>query len=122
MEPMYILIAGARDVENTSPLIEKMHYIISNFPSNVVIVNGACKGIDLISSYIARQKGLNVIEELADWNKYGKAAGPIRNKLMLDKYPIQYAYLFHPDIENSKGTKNMRNLLIRYGIRFVVIN
>lgn len=39
----------------------------------------------------------------ANWTKHGKAAGPIRNREMLDENP-DLVLAFHTDIENSKGT------------------
>lgn len=48
----------------------------------------------------------------ADWNKYHKGAGPIRNKEML-KVLLSYTTIpqlviaFHNDINSSKGTRNM---------------
>lgn len=45
----------------------------------------------------------------ADWNQYGKTAGPIRNSLMLAQHPdIDLVLAFHDDLEgSSKGTLDM---------------
>lgn len=43
----------------------------------------------------------------ADWLSYAKAAGPIRNKKMLDEGKPDLVIAFHDDIDNSKGTKHM---------------
>ena len=42
----------------------------------------------------------------AEWHKHGKAAGPIRNTLMLQQKP-DLVVAFHDDIDSSKGTANM---------------
>jgi hypothetical protein len=39
----------------------------------------------------------------ADWNRFGPAAGPIRNRLMLDENP-DLVIAFHSDLSNSRGT------------------
>ena len=50
---------------------------------------------------------MKVIKFPAEWDKYGKAAGVLRNQQMLDEgYPDLVVY-FHKDLENSKGTKDM---------------
>ncbi len=71
------------------------------------VINGCAKGADSISAYIARQLNYPVIDFPANWNKYGRAAGPIRNKQMLDEGKPDLVLAFHTDIKNSKGTKNM---------------
>jgi hypothetical protein len=43
----------------------------------------------------------------AQWTRYGRAAGPIRNQRMLDEGRPTMAYAFHDDIANSRGTKDM---------------
>jgi hypothetical protein len=45
----------------------------------------------------------------ADWQKFGKAAGPIRNQQMLDEGKPDLVIAFHEDLENSKGTQDMIN-------------
>lgn len=54
----------------------------------------------------------------ADWtrNKYKNGAeGPIRNKRMLDE-GAEIVYAFHPNLEQSKGTRNMINQALRRNI------
>jgi len=43
----------------------------------------------------------------ADWDKYGKRAGPIRNQRMLDEAKPHMVVAFHNDLAASKGTKDM---------------
>lgn len=42
----------------------------------------------------------------ADWGKFGRAAGPIRNRLMLSLAP-RVVIAFHDDLKSSRGTKDM---------------
>ena len=57
----------------------------------------------------------------ADWTTYGKAAGPIRNKVMLDQ-GLDIVIAFHPDIEQSKGTRHMVSIARAKGITVEVHN
>jgi hypothetical protein len=85
------------------------------------IIEGCANGVDSISGDVATQLGYIVLEFPADWKKYGRAAGPIRNKQMLDEGKPDLVLAFHTDIENSKGTKNMIEQSMKRKIRVVLI-
>lgn len=50
------------------------------------IVEGGAKGADTIARTIALELGIEVITVVADWEKYGRKAGPVRNLKMLTEY------------------------------------
>lgn len=103
---MKVLICGDRhwnDFKTIREFIKKL--MLENV--ELIIIEGGCRGADAISAYVARDWGIGVIEEKADWFKQGKVAGPIRNQRMLDCYKPDLVVAFHNDIENSKGTKDM---------------
>lgn len=83
---------------------------------NPVIVHGAAKGVDSIADYYAQVYGYEVRPHPANWDKYHRAAGPIRNTEMLDEENPNLVLAFHDDIVGSKGTKNMVNQAIKRGI------
>jgi hypothetical protein len=76
-------------------------------PNEITIVEGGCRGADELAGVAAKSLGYNLIVCPADWFKYGKAAGPIRNQKMLDEHKISMVVAFHNDYEHSKGTKDM---------------
>ena len=51
--------------------------------------------------------GFAIIGFPAQWDKYGKSAGVIRNQQMLDEGKPDTVVYFHDNIERSKGTKDM---------------
>jgi len=121
---MNILICGSRDwndfttiktyleeVKNTNNLLQKP----------ITIIHGGCKGADSIAGYLATQLGFQVRVFKADWNKYGKAAGPIRNKQMLDEGQPNVVVAFHDALENSKGTLDMVSRARKSEINVIVI-
>ena len=69
----------------------------------ITIHSGHCKGVDLMGEQYAKEKGLLLEVYPAEWKKYGKAAGPIRNKQMVEKADIVIAFV----CERAKGTKNL---------------
>jgi len=76
--------------------------------------------VDVTADKVARRLEFKVIVVPADWNKYGRAAGPIRNKQMLNLEP-HILYAFHTNIGTSKGTKNMMSQAKDKGIDVVLI-
>jgi hypothetical protein len=73
------------------------------FPLIKEIVSGHCRGIDLGGEFYAKEKGIPVKIFKADWDKYGKSAGPMRNKLMAEYSDVLLAVWDG----KSRGTKNM---------------
>lgn len=99
---MKILICGDRKWTNRNLIKEKiLEY------SGTIIIEGDAKGADRISGEIARELGLEVRVYPAQWEKYGRSAGPIRNRQQFDLENPDLVLAFHNDIENSKGTKDM---------------
>lgn len=51
------------------------------------------------------------------WNTYGRAAGPIRNSLMLKKHPdINLVLAYHDQFSESRGTRDMCEQAEKAGI------
>lgn len=100
-----VIISGDRNW-NGHELESKMRAIFSQFPKDTEIIHGNCRGVDLTADKIARELGLKITIFSPDWKNKGKAAGPIRNKEMLD-YGATAVYAFHQYVDESKGTKNM---------------
>lgn len=48
------------------------------------VVSGGARGMDLAGEAWAESKGVPVIRYPAMWNEHGKAAGPIRNRVMAE--------------------------------------
>jgi len=84
------------------------------------IINGGAQGADSIANKIANNLLFKTIVVSADWKKYGRAAGPIRNRKMLDLKPDK-VIAFHSDITKSKGTADCVNETKRRGIDVEVI-
>ena len=77
-----ILVCGGVDFGNESLFIETLDAVIDK--ENTVIVSGGAKGADSLAEKYATANGIEIKVFPAEWSKYGKSAGPIRNKQMLD--------------------------------------
>lgn len=110
------LICGDRNWNNYWPI----YYVLSKLDKDTIIIHGAARGADSIAGAIATSLGFEVVSVPADWKKYGKAAGPIRNRVMLDMNP-DLVIAFHNDIENSKGTKDCVKEAEKRGIEVKIV-
>ncbi len=117
---MRVLCCGDRHWINKS-LIRRAILEYTNASWDTVIIHGCATGADSISGQIGREYDLLVVEFPANWNKYGRTAGPIRNKQMLDEGKPDLVLAFHTDIKNSKGTKNMIQQAEKRGIKVILI-
>lgn len=103
-----ILMCGDRNwTDETFILDSLMSYLIERPIGEVtLVIHGNARGADQISGRCASTMGLAVVAFPANWNQYGRAAGPIRNRQMLEQHP-NIVLAFHDNIEESKGTKDM---------------
>ena len=114
---MKILICGDRHWSNRASIYKSL---VVFRDMSVTVVHGGAKGADTIGGEAAESLGFKTIVYPADWNKYGRLAGPIRNKQMLDEQP-DIVLAFHDNIEQSKGTKHMVSIARKARIEVVVI-
>jgi len=102
---MKVLVCGDRDWIDSEYLelhLDELHKV-NNF---TLLIEGECRGVDIMSRNWADHNGIPAKKFPADWKKYKNAAGPIRNKAMLAEKP-DLVVAFHPNIKESKGTKHM---------------
>ena len=74
-------------------------------PTAYAVIHGGCRGVDSIAANVAGDIGYKTCEFPADWSSNGKAAGPIRNKEMIDLLP-EVVVIFHTTLSTSTGTKD----------------
>ena len=85
-----------------------------------VLIEGEAKGADSLARNWAIANKIKLLMFPAQWNKYGKAAGPIRNKQMLveGKPELVVAFL----APHSIGTRNMIAQARAANVRTIVID
>ena len=101
---MRVLICGDRnwaDKELIKAVIKALK------PKPQIVICGGARGADTLAKEAALELGLKVQEFTADWEKYGKAAGCIRNQQMLREGRPTLVIAFHDNIKASKGTAHM---------------
>ncbi len=120
---MRVVIAGSRDFDNYELLKQKMDKILSKRIANneeIIIISGTAKGADKLGERYAKERGFKIERYPADWNKFGKRAGYLRNEQMAK---VADACVCFWDGQ-SKGTKHMIDLANKYNlaIRTILYN
>lgn len=100
---MKLLVAGGRDFDNKDVVYEILDEIHRVFEIDE-LCHGNAAGADKLAGRWAIERGVPWTGYPADWRKWGKAAGPIRNQQMLDDFKPDMA-LFFP---GGTGTADMR--------------
>ncbi len=95
---MKIAVVGSRGFND----YDYMTSILNNIEGITLIVSGGAPGADHLAEMYADQNNINKLILKADWGKYGKSAGMIRNKDIVDN--AEYIIAFWDGV--SKGTKN----------------
>ena len=104
---MRVLICGSRDWDDPGWIRQALSAAVANSPNGVEVIEGEARGADTIARAVAEELELKVHRFPANWSKYGRSAGPIRNHQMLVEGKPNLVLAFHKDLLSSKGTKNM---------------
>ena len=84
--------------------------------STECIIEGEALGADTCAREAAMTLNLPVLKYRAKWEEHGKAAGPIRNQQMIDEGDPDLVLVFHDDLPNSKGSKDMVRRARKHGL------
>lgn len=77
---MKIAVVGSRDYKD----LEQVHLVISILPKDTIIVSGGARGVDTMAKMSANSCDLIYKEFAADWKSFGKKAGFLRNKRIVE--------------------------------------
>ena len=118
-EEYKLVIAGSRDFKDYSLLSETLDKHLKNRARNkaITIISGTAKGADQLGEQYAKEKGYKVEYYPADWERYGNAAGPIRNTQMAKA--ADDVIVFWDG--KSAGTRNMMEAAQKENIPCTVI-
>lgn len=89
-------------------------------PADIEIINGKARGVDAVSTDWAIVNWCRFKEYPADWNKHGRAAGPIRNAQMLKEEKPDLVIAF--PLPDSIGTKDMIKQAKKAGVEVIEIH
>lgn len=121
---MEFLICGSRDWDDRFPVynvIAGLRAYAEASGETITIVHGAARGADSLAEEMCQLLKIDTYAVAADWDKDGRAAGPLRNQRMLDEHNIQAVFAFRLR-GVSRGTDDMVRRSKEEGIPTYVIN
>ena len=101
----YIVVAGSRNYTNYAQAKLFIKESIEMFDNDcqLVFLSGGCRGADGLGEKFATENNYTIKYFPAEWEKYGKSAGPRRNKQMADIADLVICFWNG----KSRGTKSM---------------
>jgi len=109
---MRLLVCGSREFNDR----ERVRRALVRIKPTLVIHGGA-RGADVIAGQIARELGIPTEVYPALWDKYGKRAGFVRNRQMLDEGKPDLVLAF--PVGESRGTRMMMDIAAQAGVRVI---
>lgn len=119
-ENFKVVIAGSRGFSNYKLLKETCDKYLREKKKthNVVVISGHARGADSLGEKYASDEDLDLEIYPADWKKYGKSAGFMRNEQMADIADAVIAFWNG----ESHGTKHMIDIAEEKGLNVKVVN
>jgi hypothetical protein len=114
---MNVVVCGSRDGWRRTDYLDLFRRI-ARLPADATVIHGDCRGPDRFAAACAEAFGLRTVAVRAEWSKHGRAAGPIRNRAMLDTNPDLVIAFWNG---HSRGTKDTMDEAERRGIPVEVI-
>lgn len=114
---MRILVCGGRDYLDSQKVNEVLTPYMAPDARDLVIIQGDARGADGLAREWAKKHMIKCENFPAEWDKYGKRAGYIRNVQMLNEGKPDLVIAF----PGGKGTAMMVNLAEKAGVEVVII-
>jgi hypothetical protein len=107
-----IIIAGSREGIHPDLIFGTLDRLFGR-PAEWIteLVSGTARGVDSIGEDWARQRGVRIRQFPAEWDKFGKRAGFLRNQQMAEYADCLVAFWNG----QSKGTKHMIDIMKNLG-------
>lgn len=111
---MKVIIAGSRSVTDYSFVKQAVidSGLWERYGRNIEVVCGMAKGVDMLGSEFAKNNNLKCHKFPADWDKYGKRAGALRN-IQMGEFSDALIAVWDG---KSRGTLHMWNWAVENGL------
>ncbi len=110
---MKVTVIGSRNFDSYEVLQDTLNrYKIT------AILSGGAKGADSLAEKYAKENEITFTKYLPDWKKYGRGAGPVRNREMVKDAEMIVAFWDG----KSKGTKHAIDFAQEKKKKVVLVN
>ena len=111
-----VLVCGGRSYSDARAVNIALS-VIHQIDRIGLIVHGGAEGADRLADNWAAAKNVSIRRFPADWDRFGKGAGPKRNQQMLDEQHIDLVVAF----PGGKGTEDMIRRAMKEGVPVVLV-
>ena len=112
-----IAVVGSRDFDDYT-LFESVMDDFLRDKGQVLFVSGGANGADKLAEEYAKVHDIEIIIYKAEWKRYGRGAGFVRNKKIWDESDMGIAFWDG----KSKGTQHSFKLAEKMGKALVIYN
>ena len=113
---MKIIVAGGRRFNNKEIIFRCLDSV--GIKKEYTIISGHATGVDSMAELYAKERGLGLEIYPAQWDKYGKKAGPMRNHKMALVSDVLIAFWDG----NSRDTRSMLNYALTNQLSIIVFD
>ncbi len=106
MSAYKVLVSGDRDYADREEVYRILDAYRAKIGPDMHLIVGGARGVDELAREWAVDRRVDHSTYYARWEIYGNSAGPIRNRLMAKKKP-RLVIAIHPDLDKSRGTRDM---------------
>ena len=110
-----VLVCGERTFSDRGVIDQTLRDLAAQ-TVDLHVIAGKARGADRLVAECASAQQIPVTEYPADWARYGRAAGSIRNAQMLREGHPREVFAFFLDRSRSRGTTNMVSLALKQGL------
>lgn len=110
---MVIIAYGGRNFADRDFVFATLDAVHGKVPITL-LRHGAAPGADSLAGAWAETRGVPVDPVPAGWAKYGRSAGPRRNRDMMVREPVPTGGVEFP---GGRGTADMRGVLLAAGCK-----
>jgi hypothetical protein len=121
MDRYRVLVTGCRHWNCTGLAGSIVNRLMERHGTRLVVVHGAARGVDSAFAEACNDLGVEHEPHPADWNTYGRGAGPRRNAEMVAA-GANLCLAVHRDLKGSKGTLDCTRRAIAAGIPTYLID
>lgn len=112
---MKVLVCGGRDFSDYDYLESVLNEVDSKTPI-LELAQGGARGADSLAHKWAVENGIyKICTFIADWDTHGRAAGPIRNRQMLNEFQPDLVVAF----PGGFGTEHMIAIALEAGVEVI---
>ncbi|MDA8301927.1 MAG: DUF2493 domain-containing protein [Actinomycetota bacterium] len=109
---MKVLVCGGRDFADYGWLAEVLDKLWQEAGGELLVMHGGACGADALAGSWAMSHKLPRLVFRAEWERYGRRAGPLRNQRMLDEARPDLVVAF----PGGRGTADMVARALRAGV------